>query len=116
MPALGGWLVTITHGYLNGRRNWLVDPSISSFLRFFRVCKMFLIQLESVSLSFASFFWCVCYAFDTLNRDEPESLLSPSVRWFAEHGTHLRSTFFLEMEGFIDGPVVHLSLSHSVVR
>lgn len=26
------------------------------------------------------------------------------VRWFAEHGTHLRSTFSLEMEGFIDGP------------
>ena len=30
------------------------------------------------------------------------------VRWFAEHGTHLRSTLSLEMEGFIDGPVVHL--------
>lgn len=35
MPALGGWLVTITHGYLNGRRNWVVDPNISGYLSFF---------------------------------------------------------------------------------
>jgi hypothetical protein len=31
MPALGGWLVTITHGYLNGRRERIEkDPSIGT--------------------------------------------------------------------------------------
>lgn len=48
---------------------------------------------------------CVCCALWYPQRRVLLALSMMSrVRWLAEHGTHLRSTFSLEMEGFIDGP------------
>ena len=56
MPALGGWLVTITHGYLNGRP-WDVEVEISR-----GVCPQSLLGFFACFFGFAAFcgrcWWC----------------------------------------------------------